>query len=68
MITTVLAPGSSLGQDQWQVWVQLVEGDPTRQHESFIVGIGPTREAAVLEALFSLGNAVADLVAPDGGE
>lgn len=38
------------------VWVALADGDPRYQHESFIIGTGPTRAAAIADAQQELSN------------
>lgn len=47
-----------------EVWICLVDGDPTRMSESFIIGVGATREAAVVEAIADLSTCVAELQGP----
>ena len=51
---------------EWAVWIQLEEGNPTEQGESFIFGVGDTREAAMLDATTELHRAI-DVVRVGGG-
>jgi hypothetical protein len=54
----------SNGDDDWQVWIQLQAGNPIGQHESFIIGDGETRAAAVQDAVKTLGTYITQLEAP----
>lgn len=39
---------------EYQVWVQLEEGRPERQGNSFIIGVGPTKLDAIAAAIKDL--------------
>jgi hypothetical protein len=45
---------SVIENDDWEVWIQLEPGDPTCQGESFIIGTGDTKVAALTAAIASL--------------
>ena len=67
MIVSIYNPESTCGQGEWQVWVQLVAGDPRWMGESFIIGNGPTRDAALASAVQELEAALEELQGPPGG-
>lgn len=58
MIVKLLPPQTTLGQDEWQVWVQLEDGHPLTANESFIVGLGNTPHEAQKDALSTFEEAV----------
>lgn len=45
----------------WEVWVSLVDGNPLRMGESFIIGVGATKDAAIADAQKDLNAAKAQL-------
>jgi hypothetical protein len=47
----------------WQVWIALKKGNPTRMNESFIVGMGATRDEAVADAVKDLETCIDELQA-----
>ena len=51
---------------EWAVWIQLEAGNPLLSANSFIVGIGITREAAVADAVSELEAVIERLQSPPG--
>lgn len=62
MTITILSPDETLG--SWEVWAHLGSGDPVLEHESFIIGEGPTRNDAVEMAVAELVRHVTQLQQP----
>lgn len=53
--------------DNGEVWIHLQPGDPTKEHESFIIGLGDTRAEAIIDAVNSLKLAAKGLGRADFG-
>ena len=49
----------------WEVWLALDKGDPLTQPCSFIIGLGPTKDAAKAAAVAELEAVVEFLQLPD---
>ncbi len=43
------------------VWIHLERGTPEWQHQSFVIGLGPTKSAAIEQAIEDLKSAIEEL-------
>lgn len=65
MIITIHEPKPlTMGREQWHVWAQLEPGDPSEMGESFIIGLGDTRDEAIAMAVKDLEDTVDALQRP----
>jgi len=62
MRITIIEPIPGLT-NEWEVWVQLDEGDPIEQNESMCIGTGLTKAEAVQAARAELAHVAAMLQA-----